>query len=149
LLICFSIYTKMESPIEILKYLIINLALKFNVRSTRTSKTHRFRHCLNHKCFYFKIRIQVTYIEIETKSWSNSCKQIKCRIGFRAYLVWITFEKEKIYFCRNLLVLMPLFSYISPELLEQNYCPPSADLWALGCIIYQLYYLETPFKDNY
>jgi 3-phosphoinositide dependent protein kinase-1 len=33
--------------------------------------------------------------------------------------------------------------------LEQNYCPPSADLWALGCIIYQLYYLETPFKDNY
>lgn len=22
-------------------------------------------------------------------------------------------------------------------------------MWALGCILYQLYYLETPFKDNY
>lgn len=48
-------------------------------------------------------------------------------------------------------MLVPLssFSYISPELLEENYCPPSADLWALGCIIYQMYYLETPFKDSY
>ncbi len=48
-----------------------------------------------------------------------------------------------------MLVSLFLYSYISPELLEHNYCPPSADLWALGCIIYQLYYLETPFKDNY
>ena len=36
--------------------------------------------------------------------------------------------------------LWPKFSYVSPELIEENYCPPEADLWALGCIIYQLYY---------
>jgi len=34
-------------------------------------------------------------------------------------------------------------------LIEENYCPAEADLWALGCIIYQLYYLESPFKDYF
>ena len=42
-----------------------------------------------------------------------------------------------------------IFSYLSPELVEENYCPPEADLWALGCIIYQLYYRESPFKDHH
>lgn len=39
--------------------------------------------------------------------------------------------------------------YISPELLEQNICEAPSDLWALGCIIYQMYYLETPFKAGH
>lgn len=39
--------------------------------------------------------------------------------------------------------------YLSPELLEDNYCTMSSDLWALGCIIYEFYYLEPPFKDGY
>lgn len=36
--------------------------------------------------------------------------------------------------------------YLSPELLEHNICEAPSDLWALGCIIYQLYYMQPPFK---
>eukprot|EP01117_Protostelium_nocturnum_P008514 TRINITY_DN3051_c0_g1_i1.p1 TRINITY_DN3051_c0_g1~~TRINITY_DN3051_c0_g1_i1.p1 ORF type:complete len:729 (-),score=252.42 TRINITY_DN3051_c0_g1_i1:20-2137(-) len=40
--------------------------------------------------------------------------------------------------------------YVSPELLndEDPYCVRSSDLWALGCIIYQLICGKTPFKGE-
>jgi len=38
--------------------------------------------------------------------------------------------------------------YVSPEILSDN--PPSfgTDIWALGCIIYKMYYNKTPFVDK-
>ena len=38
--------------------------------------------------------------------------------------------------------------YVSPEILKDN--PPSfgTDIWALGCIIYKMYYNKTPFIDK-
>lgn len=38
--------------------------------------------------------------------------------------------------------------YVSPELLETNICGPEGDLWALGCIIYQMFANKTPFVEN-
>lgn len=38
--------------------------------------------------------------------------------------------------------------YVPPELLEDEACFPATDLWALGCIIYQLYYLTPPFDGT-
>lgn len=35
--------------------------------------------------------------------------------------------------------------YVSPELLKDQPIGPAVDLWALGCIIYQLYYGKSPF----
>lgn len=35
--------------------------------------------------------------------------------------------------------------YVSPELLKDEPIGPACDLWALGCIIYQLYYGKSPF----
>lgn len=37
---------------------------------------------------------------------------------------------------------------MSPELLEGNECSASADLWALGCIIYRMFTNYTPFIDQ-
>ncbi|KAL4504373.1 hypothetical protein ABPG72_009819 [Tetrahymena utriculariae] len=37
--------------------------------------------------------------------------------------------------------------YVSPELLEGEICTASADLWALGCIIYRMFVGNTPFVD--
>ena len=56
---------------------------------------------------------------------------------------------QKIFICWNFIVTVFLnSSYLSPELLENNMCEPPSDLWALGCIIYQLYYGRTPFFDK-
>jgi 3-phosphoinositide dependent protein kinase-1 len=38
--------------------------------------------------------------------------------------------------------------YVSPEVLGDGEVGPEADLWALGCIIYQMYIGQTPFKDK-
>ena len=38
--------------------------------------------------------------------------------------------------------------YISPEMLLQNTFYPASDLWALGCIIYQLHLGVTPFTGS-
>jgi 3-phosphoinositide dependent protein kinase-1 len=35
--------------------------------------------------------------------------------------------------------------YVSPEMLSDNRCFPSSDLWALGCIIYRMLTGEYPF----
>jgi len=37
--------------------------------------------------------------------------------------------------------------YVSPEMLNHTYCGKAGDLWALGCIIYQLFAGKTPFSD--
>ncbi|PSK37666.1 hypothetical protein C7M61_003373 [Candidozyma pseudohaemuli] len=36
--------------------------------------------------------------------------------------------------------------YVSPELLESKYCGKPGDIWALGCILYQLIAGKPPFK---
>ena len=38
--------------------------------------------------------------------------------------------------------------YISPEMLTDNVAAPASDLWALGCIIYQMRFGTTPFHAN-
>jgi len=38
--------------------------------------------------------------------------------------------------------------YVSPELLNDEECGYSADIWALGCIIYKMYSNKTPFWDQ-
>ncbi|EGR31017.1 phosphoinositide dependent kinase-1, putative [Ichthyophthirius multifiliis] len=37
--------------------------------------------------------------------------------------------------------------YVSPELLEGEFCTASADLWAFGCILYRMIVGNTPFVD--
>ncbi len=36
---------------------------------------------------------------------------------------------------------------MSPEILQDSICEYQADLWALGCIIYEIYIGEPPFTD--
>lgn len=38
--------------------------------------------------------------------------------------------------------------YISPEMLQENKFYPASDLWALGCIIYQMRVGVTPFMGS-
>lgn len=38
--------------------------------------------------------------------------------------------------------------YISPEMLHENKFYPASDLWALGCIIYQMRVGVTPFMGS-
>ena len=38
--------------------------------------------------------------------------------------------------------------YVSPEVLSDSEVGPETDLWALGCIIYQMYTRHSPFKDK-
>ena len=35
--------------------------------------------------------------------------------------------------------------YVAPEMLESNASGPATDLWALGCIVYQMLTGEVPF----
>jgi len=37
--------------------------------------------------------------------------------------------------------------YVSPEMLEDSDCGAAADLWALGCIIYQMQVGDFAFYD--
>jgi len=36
--------------------------------------------------------------------------------------------------------------YVAPEMLEANFAGKFTDLWALGCIIYQIHVGDTPFS---
>ena len=36
--------------------------------------------------------------------------------------------------------------YVSPEMLNDNQACPESDLWALGCIVYQMFSGEVPFS---
>jgi len=38
--------------------------------------------------------------------------------------------------------------YISPEMVEQDGCSYTADLWALGCIIYEFFHAKSPFHHT-
>eukprot|EP01016_Furgasonia_blochmanni_P000236 TRINITY_DN10016_c0_g1_i24.p1 TRINITY_DN10016_c0_g1~~TRINITY_DN10016_c0_g1_i24.p1 ORF type:complete len:316 (-),score=48.24 TRINITY_DN10016_c0_g1_i24:979-1926(-) len=38
--------------------------------------------------------------------------------------------------------------YVSPELLLESECGRPADLWAFGCIIYEMYHGVTPFREQ-
>ena len=38
--------------------------------------------------------------------------------------------------------------YVSPEVLQDAEVGSEADLWALGCIIYQMFAGSSPFKDK-
>ena len=57
-------------------------------------------------------------------------------------------EKEDQHLLAPVCMFSFKYSYISPQLLEDNVSAKESDLWALGCIVYQLYYMETPFKDK-
>ena len=37
---------------------------------------------------------------------------------------------------------------MAPELLSDDICGMEADIWAFGCIIYELVYGKTPFHDQ-
>jgi len=37
--------------------------------------------------------------------------------------------------------------YISPEMIEDGSFSYATDLWALGCILYQIFHGQTPFYD--
>ena len=47
---------------------------------------------------------------------------------------------------RDTFVGTPL--YVSPEMLLETRSLPASDLWALGCIIYKMYYGEVPFRAD-
>lgn len=38
--------------------------------------------------------------------------------------------------------------YVSPEMLQETTSLPASDLWALGCIIYQMHVGKVPFEDR-
>jgi len=38
--------------------------------------------------------------------------------------------------------------YVSPELLNEDISGPSADLWAIGIMLYKMYTGKTPFYDQ-
>lgn len=38
--------------------------------------------------------------------------------------------------------------YVAPELLKNNACGPEGDVWAMGCILYQLFSGTPPFKGE-
>ncbi|ESL07923.1 serine/threonine protein kinase [Trypanosoma rangeli SC58] len=38
--------------------------------------------------------------------------------------------------------------YMAPEVLESGVCSPSSDVWALGCILYELLSLRHPFESR-
>jgi len=38
--------------------------------------------------------------------------------------------------------------YISPEMIQEGNCGYEADLWALGCIVYQLFHNHLPFSGS-
>lgn len=39
--------------------------------------------------------------------------------------------------------------YVSPEMLSENLSSPAGDIWALGCILYQMLVGEVPFKAQH
>ncbi|CAD8210211.1 unnamed protein product [Paramecium pentaurelia] len=57
------------------------------------------------------------------------------------------FEKPLIKFCRDS-SFVGTSEYLCPELIDYNVVGPQADLWALGCFIYQLYTHRTPFYSE-
>jgi len=59
----------------------------------------------------------------------------------------IDFEQDEPKNVRGTFVGTPL--YVAPEMLDSNLSGPFTDLWALGCIIYQLLTGDVPFKANY
>jgi serine/threonine protein kinase len=38
--------------------------------------------------------------------------------------------------------------YVAPEMLENNYSGRFSDLWALGCILFQMLAGQTPFQSD-
>ncbi|CAD8211345.1 unnamed protein product [Paramecium pentaurelia] len=57
------------------------------------------------------------------------------------------FEKPQIKYCRDS-SFVGTSEYLCPELIDYNVIGPQADLWALGCFIYQLYTNKTPFYSE-
>ena len=55
---------------------------------------------------------------------------------------------ETIYFCGDCMVNKFWFSYMAPELLSSDICNKEADIWALGCIFYEMVFKKSPFFDN-
>ena len=37
---------------------------------------------------------------------------------------------------------------MAPELLNEDKCGPESDLWALGCIFYEMLHKKSPFFDE-
>jgi serine/threonine protein kinase len=37
---------------------------------------------------------------------------------------------------------------MAPELLTSDICNKEADIWALGCILYEIMFKKSPFFDN-
>ena len=48
---------------------------------------------------------------------------------------------------KNTFVGTPL--YVSPEMLQDNISSPAGDIWALGCILYQMINGDVPFKAQH
>lgn len=42
--------------------------------------------------------------------------------------------------------MLPNTHYLSPEQIETGICNKQTDVWALGCLIYELCALQPPFK---
>lgn len=124
-------------------------ARKPDAQQTRPPQTHRLRNSRNIQLQTPQARVQGAHHQTQTEGRPNPTGEKGRRGSPRVTRNGLSPQEEEVDLCGHLLVSQFLFSYISPELLEQNYCPPSADLWALGCIIYQIYYMETPFKDSY
>lgn len=53
-------------------------------------------------------------------------------------------EKPFFKYCREA-SFVGTSEFVSPELVNFNLSGPQADLWALGCLLYQLYTNQTPF----
>lgn len=46
-------------------------------------------------------------------------------------------------------VIVGTFQYMAPELLDQGVTTPASDLWALGCVVYQMAAGYRPFDDEH
>ncbi len=57
-------------------------------------------------------------------------------------------DEDEEFFKKRSMSFVGTSEYISPEILSDNPACFGSDIWALGCIIYKMYYNKTPFFDK-